>query len=108
MEEFPFEMYWTLPTATSLLIFVRMVVSKLVVLNENICLYFQGSHMMEVRGSVLIVRGSVSIVRGSEVYSLGVFSLRVFSLRVFSLDLTRVFSLDLTISSILEIDMSHV
>ena len=88
-------------TATSLLIFVRMVVSKLVVLNENICLYFQGSHMMEVRGSV-------SIVLGSQVYSLGVFSLRVFSLQVFSLDLTRVFSLFLTISSILEVDMSHV
>ena len=83
-------------TATSLLIFVRMVVSKLVVLNVNTCeylLYFQGSHMMEVRGSV-------SIVLGSQVYSLGVFSLRVFSLRVFSLDLT--------ISSILEINMSHV
>ena len=104
MEEFPFEMYCILPTATSLLIFVRMVVSKLVVLNVNTCeylLYFQGSHMMEVRGSV-------SIVRGSQVYSLGVFSLRVFSLRVFSLDLTRVFSLFLTISSILEVDMSHV
>ena len=75
-------------------------------MNENICLYFQGSHMMEVRGSV-------SIVLGSQVYSLGVFSLRVFSLQVFSLevfslDLGRVFPLDLTISSILEVDMSHV
>ena len=71
MEEFPSEMYCILPTATSLLIFVRMIVSKLVVLNVNTCeylLYFQGSHMMEVRGSV-------SIVRGSQVYSLGVFSL---------------------------------
>ena len=61
MEEFPFEMYWTLPTATSLLIWVRIVVSNLMVLNENTCeyfLYFQGSHMMEVRGSQLIVRDS--------------------------------------------------
>ena len=69
--------------------------------------------MMEVRASQLIVLGSQLIVRCSRVYSLGVFSLRVFSLqvfslRVFSLDLGRVCPLDLTISSILEVDMSHV
>ena len=74
MEEFPSEMYWTLPTATSLLILVCMVVSNPMVLNGDTCeyfLYFQGSHMMEVRGSQLIVRGSQLIVRGSRHESSG-------------------------------------
>ena len=68
MEEFPSEMYWTLPNSYKSSHLCTHGCVKSYGTEWEYCeyiLYFQGSRMMEVRGSQLIVRGSQLIVRAS-------------------------------------------